>query len=289
MSYKPATQRRLNQPTNGSDVVVGVLVQIARKYLFIRPVTKVLFYLGLVSVLSVVSSYLEPSEHYLVQKHNILNAYGTKLGWFWTLLVLTPFVALTSFLHHKSVQLTARHLLRLAIATLFWYMCTTTFIAFEKMTGKCLGVKGIYQRRECFDNGGKWVPGFDISGHAFILIYSMLVMDEEVSSFRNWPSSPKTAASPKKGTTTQKGTTTSKSEFDEHQRNTRTIQWLFLVVLAVHLVWDLQLVITCLYYHTISHKVIGALFAVLSWFVTYKCWYPRYFPRLPIRRQDKAF
>jgi len=33
--------------------------------------------------------------------------------------------------------------------------------------------------------------GFDISGHCFLLIYSMLLIAEECTSFRNWPSKPR--------------------------------------------------------------------------------------------------
>lgn len=48
------------------------------------------------------------------------------------------------------------------------------------MTGHCHGSK-LSPRSTCSIDGGKWVPGFDISGHCFILIYSILIMCEEVS------------------------------------------------------------------------------------------------------------
>lgn len=52
-------------------------------------------------------------------------------------------------------------------------------MALEKLTGKCMGATAGH-RRECFDLGGKWIPGFDISGHTFILLYSILLITEEV-------------------------------------------------------------------------------------------------------------
>lgn len=54
------------------------------------------------------------------------------------------------------------------------------FVNFERMTGHCHGSE-ISSRSSCREDGGKWVPGFDISGHCFILIYSSLMICEEVS------------------------------------------------------------------------------------------------------------
>ncbi|KAI6171604.1 hypothetical protein M3Y97_01035800 [Aphelenchoides bicaudatus] len=270
----------VKKPTGMADVVFGVLVQAARKFLFIKPAYKAIFYVGFIAILSVLALNVEMSENYFTQKHNFINVYGTKLGWFWTLLFLTPFIGLTSYLHHNSAQLTLFHLLRLVVATAFWYACTNSFVVFEQLTGKCLGDAAI-NRRTCFDNGGKWIPGFDISGHTFILLYSILLISEEATSFRNWPTRPKILDN----TSNEK----SRFESDEHQRRTKTVQWLFLCLFAIHLVWDFQLIITSLYYHTVSHKIIGALFAVTSWFVTYGLWYPRYFPNVPIRRLSKTF
>ncbi|KAI6234243.1 hypothetical protein M3Y99_00820300 [Aphelenchoides fujianensis] len=274
---KPAP-RRLSEPTTGVDVVHGVLVQMARKLLFVSPLKKALFYVAMISALSTISLYVDLPENYFMQKHNVFNVYGTKLGWFWTVTVMAPFIALTSFLHHNSTALTFAHLLRLVVATLFWWGCTNTFTFFERMTGKCMGATA-GQRRECFDLGGKWVPGFDISGHTFILLYSILLMSEEAISFRNWPLSPK--ATPVRPPT--------KGDQTEFQKRTRTVQWLFIGIFFVHIIWDFQLVITSFYYHAISHKVLGALFAVASWFVTYRVWYPKYFPLGPIQRHSKSF
>jgi len=270
--------RILTEPTGASDVVFGVLVQLARKLLFIKPATKATFYLAFITGLSIISLYIEPSENYFIQKHNFLNVYGTKLGWFWTLLVCTPFIGLTSYLHHNSFKMTLLHLLRLVVATGFWYTCVNSFAVFEKLTGKCMGATAGH-RNECFANGGKWIPGFDISGHTFILLYSILLMSEEAMSFRNWPISPK--GSPKKEV--------NKVEHGDHQKRTRTVQWLFLGIFFVHIIWDFQLIVTSLYYHTVSHKLIGALFAVASWYSTYVLWYPRYFPSVPIQRHTKSF
>ncbi|KAI6179893.1 hypothetical protein M3Y98_00660300 [Aphelenchoides besseyi] len=274
-----APLRRLSEPTNGIDVVHGVLVQIARKLLFIPPVKKAIFYITLISLLSMVSSYVDLPENYFMQKHNVFNVYGTKLGWFWTVTISAPFIALTSFLHYNSAAMTFLHMTRLVVATFFWYGCTHTFTALERVTSKCHGATAL-QRRECFDLGGKWVPGFDISGHTFILLYSILLMSEEAISFRNWPISPKSTPINQPN----------KNDQSEFQKRTRTVQWLFIGIFIVHIIWDFQLIITSLYYHAVSHKILGGLFAIASWFVTYRLWYPKYhIPGLPVQRVSKAF
>jgi hypothetical protein len=100
------------------------------------------------------------------------------------------------------------------------------------------------QRRECFDLGGKWIPGFDISGHIFILLYSILLISEEASSFRNWPTTPRAVADKRE---------LNKIEHDSHKKKTRTVQWLFLGLFLVHLVWV-----------GIVHKLKTSLFSGLS-------------------------
>lgn len=54
---------------------------------------------------------------------------------------------------------------------------------YEQHTAQCYGAEHA-QRHTCDLEGGKWVPGFDISGHTFLLIYCILIICEEV--FFNW-------------------------------------------------------------------------------------------------------
>ncbi|CAD5205857.1 unnamed protein product [Bursaphelenchus okinawaensis] len=268
---RPPPQRKLSSPTTATDVVFGVLVQISRKFLFISPAKKAIFHFLMILVLSIYSVYSTLPEVYLAQKHNILNLYFTKIGWFWTLLVLVPFVSLTSYIHHNSIQTTFVHLMRLVVATGFWYICTHAFLHVEKVTGKCLGMPDALNRHTCSHDGGKWVPGFDISGHAFILLYSILLMSEEAISFRHWPTTP----------------LHNHISHDYHRNQTKTVQWLFIAIFALHCIWDIQLIVTSLYFHTISHKVIGSLFAIGAWIVTYRVWYPKeVLLSLPTRRKN---
>jgi hypothetical protein len=281
MSDSNTPKRKLSGPTTAKDLIFGTSLQAARKYLFLPVEKKALFYLVIVTLLSIFASYYPPSEgYYLASKGNVFNRYGTKVGWFWTLITVGPFIWLSSYLHHKSHSEALRHLTRLLIATGLWYFVTHTYMHVEKITGKCVHHEGgkPSDRDQCSLAGGKWAPGIDISGHAFMLIYMCLIISEEAKSFLNWPNTPK-----------RNIRIASVQECNEFKMYTNSVQGLFLILFFFHIFWDFQLLITCLFYHDASHKLIGAGTAIACWAITYKFWYPLCFPSLPIKRKIKAF
>uniref|UniRef100_A0A0K0DGE7 FIT family protein n=1 Tax=Angiostrongylus cantonensis TaxID=6313 RepID=A0A0K0DGE7_ANGCA len=119
------------------------------------------------------------NSYYIVQKHSVFNQYGVKLGWMWTCLIVGPFIWLSSRAHYRDKGRAIIDLLRLAIATLCWYITVWQFGRITQWTSRCdLSIR--YSKAECQAEGGVWILGFDISGHCFLMIYSMLVMSEEV-------------------------------------------------------------------------------------------------------------
>uniref|UniRef100_A0A915EHX4 Uncharacterized protein n=1 Tax=Ditylenchus dipsaci TaxID=166011 RepID=A0A915EHX4_9BILA len=240
-------------PSTGMDTFLEICTQFARKYLFLDVSTRAIVYLVFVLVLSLIAEYIPlPMDYYLTQKHNVFNRFGTKMGWFWTCLLLCPFIWLTSHCHHGSKSRALYDLSRMGVATFLW------FIHVEQRTGKCHGALNS-ERFTCSVDGGKWIPGFDISGHSFLLIYSMLIICEERSR-------PTPQHIP------------NRFEYENFKELTKTIRYLFLGLFVLHLVWDFQLIVTALFYHTALHKLLGAIIAVLCWFVTYRVWYPVAFP-----------
>ncbi|KHJ91311.1 hypothetical protein OESDEN_08827 [Oesophagostomum dentatum] len=133
-----------------------------------------------------IGSYITLDDsYYLVQKHSILNQYGVKLGWMWTCFVCGPFIWLASRAHHRDKDKSIIDILRLAVATGVWYISVWQFHRIMEWTSRCdLSIR--YSRMQCKEKGGVWIPGFDISGHCFLMIYSMLVMAEEANAFREW-------------------------------------------------------------------------------------------------------
>lgn len=68
LSPSAPTARILNGPTNLSDICLGILLQAARKYLFADVKIKVVAYLIIVLVLSIISDYVKlPETFYFVQ------------------------------------------------------------------------------------------------------------------------------------------------------------------------------------------------------------------------------
>lgn len=64
---RPSQQQIVDQPTSATDVIFGVLVQLARKLLFIKPANKAIFYLLFVTALSIISLYVELTDNYFTQ------------------------------------------------------------------------------------------------------------------------------------------------------------------------------------------------------------------------------
>jgi hypothetical protein len=59
-----------------------------------------------------------------------------------------------------------------------------------------------------------------------------------------------------------------------YQKYTPLIKLLFVAITALQLLWDVMLVCTMLYYHRMIEKVAGGIFAICTWFFTYRAWYP---------------
>ncbi|KAM3722012.1 Acyl-coenzyme A diphosphatase FITM2 [Dirofilaria immitis] len=251
------------------DILCGILTHTARKYLYLSIDRKAIFYLLAVFVLSVFASIVPLSDHYyLVKKNNILNNYFVKLGWFWTCFVLCPFIWYISIAIGQSILGIMQNLSRIVIATTIWYYCTHAFVVFEQMTGHCHGSK-LSPRSSCAVDGGKWIPGFDISGHCFILIYSSLIICEEALAFRTI-------------------TTVRRTRKISSIKNGNFIRIFFIFMCVLHLLWDFELLISVLYYHHIYHKVMGALVAILCWYFTYHVWYRKIgIPPPPLQHDRK--
>uniref|UniRef100_A0A915ED47 Uncharacterized protein n=1 Tax=Ditylenchus dipsaci TaxID=166011 RepID=A0A915ED47_9BILA len=184
----------------------------------------------------------------------------------------------TSFSHHGSYLKAARESTRLVIATFFWNFCTHAFMRIDHHTGMCLGATNATSY-SCADEGGSWIPGFDISGHTFLLIYSSLIISEEAKVFYNWPAAPR-------ATTKHIPSVT---EYENFKKLSKWIQYWFVGLFLLQLFWDFQLMVTVLYYHTLLSKFMGAVIAVMCWYSTYYLWFPLAFPFKPIRRHIKSF
>ncbi|NXR41248.1 FITM2 protein, partial [Zosterops hypoxanthus] len=209
----------------------------------------------------------------LQNKRNPLNVYFVKLAWAWTLWLLLPFIALTTYelsrsrlLHGRarSALLALRRLCALLVGTAVWFLCTQLFLHVENLTGECsLRAKPgqpprVYTSKpECHQDGGVW-NGFDISGHCFLLSYCAMMILEEVAVLEALA-------------------------MDRKSKLHVVINVLFVSLCLLTVIWVFMFLCTALYFHDFSQKLLGVLIGLSAWYGTYRFWYLKPFsPGLPL-------
>uniref|UniRef100_A0A2R5LKW7 Putative inositol phospholipid synthesis protein scs3p n=1 Tax=Ornithodoros turicata TaxID=34597 RepID=A0A2R5LKW7_9ACAR len=253
--------------------MVGLYV--CRSVVLIEPEVKVPVYLGILLFGSVVCDFLPLPRTYFSRKENIFNAYFVKLGWGWTLVVVGLFVYLSARVYCCGDRnLVKRHMFRLAIGTAVWFISINSFLLLEFYTGRCTSDK-YGSRSACIKSGYRWL-GFDISGHSFLLIYCNLLIMEEAKSLRGWEKIGEMIRnekfdedSPLKEIPEEKLVVLR----EEYSKLTPYIRYLFVGMTFLSILWDVMLVCTVIYFHTMVQKVSGGIIAVLLWFVTYRLLY----------------
>ncbi|CAF0924061.1 unnamed protein product [Didymodactylos carnosus] len=259
------------------------------RFIFAEADLKIIFYFCLLLVGSTIKGFDIAPQTFLSDKRNTLNTYFAKLGWGWTMGLLLPFVCLTNFDYTtRKYEFILKHLIRLLIATGIWYGITSLFQYIESLTGHCEHLEYSKASRQiCLKGGHKWEEGYDLSGHTFLLMYSLLVINEEVKSYETW----------KKSELSYKENSEEKSELkSKQQRNdgdaqssssapVNYIDWfgfyklslaikcLYTVLALLTVLWEIMLLSTALYFHLMLHKFFAAVLAVLMWFITYRYWY----------------
>lgn len=271
-------------PTSIQEVLTMMVLHVCKKIIFFDTNLKVPLYLGSLFFVSLIGDFLPYPKTYLAKSDNLFNVYFVKMGWAWTLLFSLPFLAMTSVTvccgdHQRFVK---NHLPRLGIATGFWFVWTKMFNVIESSVGRC-SVRGFDSKSGCLKAGYLW-SGFDISGHAFILIYASLVLMEEARSIIGWESIKEHLRNEEHNRAKNDNQTTNplKNLKDDdlkalkyfYIRFTPTIRLLFVGMTMLQLLWDVMLVGTMLYYHRMVEKVVSGIIAILTWFFTYRAWYP---------------
>ncbi|NXN12351.1 FITM2 protein, partial [Indicator maculatus] len=196
-------------------------------------------------------------------KRNPLNVYFVKVAWAWTLWLLLPFMAVTTYQFAKSkfrygptksVLLVLRRLSALLVGTAIWYVCTGLFLYIENLTGSCSipgGGSELHQppttKQECHRGSGVWI-GFDISGHCFLLSYCALLIMEEVAVLEGLAT-------------------------EQNSKLRVVIDGLFVSLCLLTVIWVFMFLCTALYFHDFSQKLLGVLIGLAAWYGTYRFWY----------------
>ena len=258
-------------PSNPLTFFLMCIIYLIKKIVFASAHVKIGAYMFALIICSLLKDFnLINQRYYLSRKQSLLNVYFVKFGWAWTLVTTVPFVLMTSIVITNGNQnLVRKNLTRLIIATFFWYTLTSLFEIIDTRTGRC-SLKSVQTKLDCKVNRNEWLESFDISGHTFLLMYSLLVMVEESKVFEHWEALKKNLES-------------KAQEAAENNETDKKIKWFiiltpfikfFLISMAILAVlWEFMLLVTFLYYHEMMHKLIAACFAIAAWFITYQTWF----------------
>ena len=268
-------------PTSLSNFFVILLMHGCKKLIIIEPFALAAFYAIMVTVVSVMSDLIPVPKTYFANKNNLFNVYFVKLGWAWALALLGSFISLTSYVYCcANKNMIKRHLSRLAVSTVWWWVCTTLFDYVHHITGFCDPVDGT-DKWDCRSNGGTWI-GFDISGHAFILVYTLMMISEEVCVMKDWAKITDVIKTEENGDApklTPEELTTLKDIYAKFTPYVRLAT--FLLTLFV-ILWNIMLLSTVLYFHNMPQKLLGMTFALMGWFMSYHGFYHTEFSPGPV-------
>ncbi|KAB0791486.1 hypothetical protein PPYR_03286 [Photinus pyralis] len=283
-------------PTSVKEIVTLMILHICRKSIFFDTNLKICVYLGALFAVSLIADVFPIPKSYLSKSSNVFNQYFVKIAWGWNLLLLIPYVLMTSFVYCCGLKerILKHHLVRLAIATFFWWFWTSLFEFIEVRYGRCTARgEQLRWRQSCLKAGHVW-NGFDISGHSFILIYGSLILIEEAKSILSWDSIKEHIRledhyRTTKDTNINMNPLRSLSDVQlrvlqiNYEKFTPYIRGLFVVMTLFQLLWDIMLISTMLYFHKMIEKFVGGACAILTWYFTYRFWYSqtRILPRLP--------
>ena len=251
-------------------IIRNLVLFFCRRIIFGPAKFKLLVSFAIIIIGSILKTFSLAPNSYLSLKTNIFNRYFAKLGWAWTMGLLLPFIYLSLITTHNYYQIFTRHVSRLLIATGVWYVITLLFVNVESHTGSCkhIDMKGV-SRQVCLKGGHQWEEGIDFSGHTFLLLYALLIINEEVKSYDRGTKKVAQASEQAK----QGGDTLGNVEHESLKIYSKILRIVYVSLAALTILWEFMLLSTALYFHHTFHKLIAAAVAVFFWYITYYVWY----------------
>ncbi|CAF0722266.1 unnamed protein product [Rotaria sordida] len=251
-------------------IIRDLVLFFCRRIIFGPPIFKLLVSFTIIIIGSMLKSLGLAPTSYFSLKTNIFNTYFAKLGWGWTMGLLIPFIYLTYITTCSHYQIITRHLVRLLIATGVWFIITYLFVNVEAHTGLCKHetMRGV-SRKVCVSGGYEWQEGYDFSGHVFLLLYAILIINEEVKSYDKGTNKVDQANK----VVHESGDTLSNINHEYLNIVSKIIQINYVLLAALTILWEFMILSTALYFHHTLHKIIAASVAVFFWYITYYVWY----------------
>ncbi|CAH1780389.1 unnamed protein product [Owenia fusiformis] len=266
-------KKHIPGPTNLNSFVKLMILHLCRKVLFIDTSVKIGVYFVGIFLGSIICDLFPLPRSYFSNSKNFINVFFVKLGWGWTLLILSIHIIMTTFtITCGDWSKVKRHLGRLVVGTFVWYFWTTLFEYIEHQTGVCSD-RDFDNKKTCYRSGHIWL-GFDISGHCFLLVHNLLLISEEVKVLKNWDKIPELIEQDEHDGILHL-TEKELSQLQISYRNLTPFIRVMMVVLTIFTwIWELMLVSTTLYFHNMIQKVTAVLIAIVNWFLVYQVLYP---------------
>ncbi|CAG5116123.1 unnamed protein product [Candidula unifasciata] len=267
---KPAGKKQLPEPTHIGNFVMMLIMKACRMIILVDTSVKIGVYLIGVMIGSIICDLFVVPRTFMADRHNVLNQYFVKLGWGWTFTFVGIYILLTSFVYCcRDVAKICQHLMRLVVGTLWWYLCTSVFMHIESTMGICTQ-PGHGDKAACLEAGKSWL-GFDISGHVFLEIHCLLIISEEVKTFKEW----KRLGEILHSEHLQDKRNLSEDEILQAQMNYKTltpfIKVVVLILTIMLVLFEFMLLISTIYrFHTLPQKVSASFIAVICWFLSYR-------------------
>ena len=263
--------KSLDLPSSlGSDIfriLHHILLVLCRRVIFAAPSLKISVYFSFIIFGPFLKDVRLIPDTSLSLRIHTMNTYISQLGWSWSIFLLTPFVYLTSLIYARGhYGLIIRHLLRLLVASVIWYIIKSIFIRFETLTGTCKpsDTRGV-MRQAC--RSAARYPWQE--GHTFLYLYALLVINEEVKLYDEcWK---------KVEDASKLHPTRAESSLTINQNRikmfSKPIGMFYFALAALTVLWEFMLLSTALHFYNVLHKLLAATLAVFFWLITYRVWF----------------
>lgn len=271
----PSGKKPIPGPTHIGNFIMMLLMKVCKRILFVDTSTKIGVYLIGVVTGSVIADLFIFPKTVMADKRNSLNVYFIKLGWGWTLVSIGTYIFLTTLIYCcRDYAKMCQHGMRLVVGTFWWYVCTKTFNHVENVIGVCTHSHHS-DKAACLEAGKHW-RGFDISGHVFLEIHCLLIISEELKSFKQWTDLGKLLNDDNlKERIRSRSRSIPENELSQAQMNYKTftpyIKILASFITIIFVLFEFMLVVSTVYrFHTLFQKVTAAFTAVGCWFISYR-------------------
>lgn len=195
-------------------------------------------------------------------KRSLFNQMFVKFGWGWTLGLLLPFQLFLVAIYRDRWHYLRNIVIKTTLTTAVFYVwCQVIFPAIEEFNGECKHEESVVaiDKRECIKTPEHtYRSSFDISGHAFLMSYCVLILMHEAEKIEDLL---KALREPGKQENLVSNASQIAAPF---------VAVNFILITILSLLWDFMIIITNIYFHTFTEIFVGVMLAILMFLTIYE-------------------